>query len=211
MKQLKSSNMATFEKAQLIVGVSEGGYQNDTQDEGNWYLGKLIGTNWGISAPTLANYLGRTPSEQDMRSLTKADAEAILKSRYWDRNYLGLIKNQSLATLIYDGCVNQGSSTMRLLVEKALSSLKKPLIFYQVFTLEGIALMNKLSQKELFNAIKTARSNRYKSSPKKKYIKGWLARLDRIDFEEDSFTGFKQSAIPLILLFFGLSFLFLGL
>jgi lysozyme family protein len=202
--------MATFEKSQKIVGISEGGYQNDPVDDGNWYMGLLIGTNWGISAPTLAGYLGRTPSVQDMKSLSRSTAESILKRNYWTANNFDKLSNQSVATMLYDGAVNHGISGMRLLAEKALSSLKKPLIYHKVFSLEGIELMNKLNQKELFYALKTARANRYKSSPKKTFINGWLNRLERIKYVEQKGSSVNHWALSALVLV-GIGLLFIGL
>lgn len=201
--------MATFEKSQKIVGLNEGGFQNDPEDDGNWYMGSLIGTNWGISAPTLAGFLGRTPTVAEMKNLSRATAELILKRNYWEKNHFDKLKNQSVATMLYDGTVNHGVGGMRILAEKALSKLKRPLIYYKVFTLEGIELMNKLNQKELFDALKEARANRYKASPKKKYINGWLKRLERIQYipESGSSNLFLYSALLLV----GLGLFFIGL
>ena len=197
--------MATFEKSQKIVGINEGGYQNDPQDDGNWYMGLLIGTNLGIAAPTLADYLGRTPAVHEMKNLSRSTAELILKHNFWTKNNFDLLKNQSVATMLYDGAVNHGVSGMRLLAEKALTRLKRKLIYYKVFTTEGIALMNKQNQKELFYALKTARANRYKASPKKKYIAGWLNRLERINYLDQS------SASPNYLVFTALFLVGIGL
>lgn len=106
--------MASFRKAQKIVGLIEGGYQDDPRDTGNYYQGKLIGTNWGISAPTLASYLGRTPTKSEMINLSRSTAEQILKVNYWFKNHFDRLKNQSLATLIYDGTVNHGAAATAL-------------------------------------------------------------------------------------------------
>lgn len=189
--------MAEFEKAQALVGVSEGGYQNDPRDSGNFYQGQLIGTNWGISAPTLATFLGHIPTVADMKNLTKKTAEKILKNRYWTKHNLGKIKNQSVANLLYDGIVNHGSNGMRMLASKALSKMGRPLKYYSIFTNEGIKLMNGLNPKRLFFALKKARADKYRTLGKSKphYLKGWLNRLDRIKY----FGGHSLSAIwPII-------------
>ncbi|MNJ85719.1 hypothetical protein D3C87_31980 [compost metagenome] len=198
--------MASFEKSQKIVGLSEGGYQNDPEDDGNWYLGQLIGTNYGIAAPTFAGFLGRTPTVAEMKNLSRATAELILKRNFWDKNNFGKLHNQSVATMLYDGAVNHGVNGMRILAEKALSRLKHPLVYYKVFTTEGIELMNKLNQKDLFYALKEVRANRYKASPKKKYINGWLNRLERIKYstETDSPGGNYLTYSVILLVGFGL-------
>jgi lysozyme family protein len=64
---------------------SEGGYQNNKNDTGNYYKGQLIGTNFGVSAPILATYLGRTPTVKDMKNLTREDARKIAKINYYDK------------------------------------------------------------------------------------------------------------------------------
>ena len=202
--------MANFEKSQAIVGLIEGGYQNDPDDDGNWYMGQLIGTNWGIAAPTLAGFLGRTPTVAEMKNLSRATAELILKRNFWDKSNFGKLNNQSVATMLYDGSVNHGVSGMRVLAEKALSRLKHPLVYYKVFTTEGIELMNKLNQKDLFYALKEVRANRYKASPKKKYINGWLNRLERIKYSAESSSN-NNMLMYTALLIVGIGLLFIGL
>lgn len=202
--------MASFEKSQKIVGLSEGGYQNDPEDDGNWYFGQLIGTNFGIAAPTFAGFLGRTPTVAEMKNLSRATAELILKRNFWDKNNFGKLHNQSVATMLYDGAVNHGVNGMRILAEKALSRLKHPLVYYKVFTTEGIELMNKLNQKDLFYALKEVRANRYKASPKKKYINGWLNRLERIKYSPESDSGTNYLTYSVILLV-GFGLLLFGL
>ena len=79
--------MAKFIKAHEFVERAEGGYTDNPNDNGNWTGGKkgsgdLIGTNFGISAPVLKAYLGRTPSVADMKNLKKSTAEKIYKKNY---------------------------------------------------------------------------------------------------------------------------------
>lgn len=174
--------MAEFKQAQQIVGINEGGYQNDPRDDGNYYKGKLIGTNWGISAPTLAQYLGKVPSVADMKNLSRKTAEEILRIHYWLANHLDRLSNQSVANLIYDGVVNQGVGGTRVLIEKAVRTIGGSLIYYKVFTYEGIKYLNRLNQKRLFDSVKNVRANKYKSSKKTYFIKSWLSRLDRFKY-----------------------------
>lgn len=178
--------MANFEKAQQIVGINEGGYQSDPRDSGNYYMGNLIGTNWGISAPTLAGYLGRIPSKADMQNLSRETAEKILKANYWLRNHFDKLQNQSVATLLYDGAVNHGTNGMRFLMEKALRLMNYSMSYYEVFTLKGIQALNRQNQKNLFYAIKQVRTQKYKQSTKKEFISGWLKRLERINYYPDN-------------------------
>jgi lysozyme family protein len=196
--------MASFEKSQKIVGINEGGYQKDPNDSGNWYKGVLLGTNWGIAAPTLARFLGRTPTIYEMKNLSRATAELILKRNFWEKNNFDKLHNQSVATMLYDGAVNHGIGGMRLLAAKALKRLKHPLVDNAVFTGQGIDIMNKLNQKDLFYAIKEVRAERYKASSQKKYLRGWLNRLERIKYVPESDSSNAFLGVLLFLLGIGL-------
>ena len=71
---------------ELIDSVfdAEGGYSTDRDDTGNYYRGQFVGTNHGISAPVLAEHLGRTPTVEDMRGLTQDTAREIAATQYYD-------------------------------------------------------------------------------------------------------------------------------
>lgn len=200
--------MANFEKAQRIVGISEGGYQCNPRDEGNYYNGNLIGTNWGISAPTLASFLGHTPTKLEMQLLRRDQAEAILKINYWLRNCFDKLTNQSVATLIYDGAVNHGTNGMRFLMQKALRTLQMEADYHTIFSAKSIQLLNRLNQKKLFYAILAARQEKYKASSEPWELNGHLNRLKRIHYYPDnSFSGIWPYTALLIL---GIGVLFIA-
>jgi lysozyme family protein len=67
----------------VIIGKHEQGYQAMKEDKGNYVDGKLIGTKFGISAPVLKRYLGRTPTVQDMKNLKLESALDILENQYY--------------------------------------------------------------------------------------------------------------------------------
>ena len=85
-KHLKAKVKAPT-KEELIDSVfkAEGGYSTDKNDKGNYYKGQFVGTNHGISAPILAQSLGRTPTVADMKALTKEKAKKIAGQHYYDR------------------------------------------------------------------------------------------------------------------------------
>lgn len=105
--------MASFNTAQDLTAKNEGGYTNNPDDNGNWTggkkgIGSLVGTNWGISAPVLKEYLHREIEERDMRGLTHDVARKIYKKNYWDLIKGDEINSQALANSIYDSAVNLG-------------------------------------------------------------------------------------------------------
>lgn len=175
--------MANFDKAHKYIVEEEGGYQDLANDTGNYSDGLLIGTNYGISADTLKSYLKRTPSRQDMESLSFDDAVLIYIQMYWNKILGDEIKNQSVALLIYDGSVNQGRGAMRSVVGNAMRNLNSNISDGFVFTTSGIKQLNSLNQKKLFEEIYNGRKKRYENG-QLEFRTGHLKRLNGIVFIE---------------------------
>ena len=119
-----------------------------------------------------------------MINLKYETALKIYKKKYWDPQNLQTFSNQSVANLIYDGCVNQGINGMRSILKK---SLKENGIEVKdnenVFSKDIILKVNLLDQEKLFNSIKKHRENKYKNSITfKNHGRGWLNRLNNIEF-----------------------------
>ena len=104
--------LETFERVEPLLFAHEGGYSGDRHDSGNWSSGKagvgqLIGTKYGIAAPTLiANRRGKVTAE-DMKNLTREEAVRIYKAQYWDT-----VRGDDLPAgvdyCVYDYSVNSG-------------------------------------------------------------------------------------------------------
>lgn len=188
-KEKEIYNKASFIEAQKLIKLAEAGYSSDRHDKGNWIISngekKFIGTNHGISAPILKKYLGRTLTKQDMINLSYQTALKIFKNNYWTPLKLDLFKNQSIANIIYDGCVNQGIGAMRSIVKNAAEENGiKIEANDNVFSDKIINELNNLDQKKLFNSIKKNRKIKYENSKTFKiHGKGWLKRLDSISYD----------------------------
>lgn len=186
------SSKASFEKAQDIVKQVEGGYSSDKGDTGNWIKvpgGKrFVGTNHGISAPILAEYLGRLPKKEDMINLSYKTALKIYKKNYWDSQNLSEFTDQSIANILYDGCVNQGKTGMESVLRNALNENGVEIgESDNPFNIQWIKKSNKLNQKVLFESIKKFREERYKEAATfKRHGDGWLSRLNSFEYEENN-------------------------
>jgi lysozyme family protein len=118
---------ADFTKASVVIDRMEGGYSTVKNDKGN-YLNEadynarrnFIGTNWGISAPTLASWRGRAVTQSEMKALTYDEALKIYKKWYWDEIGGDKILNDSVAFILYDSAVNQGVGGMRKVYKSAV-------------------------------------------------------------------------------------------
>lgn len=193
----KNTNGASFEESQKLVKVAEAGYSDDKGDNGN-YIDvpggrRFIGTNHGISAPILANYykeqgVDRLITKQDMMRLKYGTALKIYKNEYWNKQQLGILTNQNVANIVYDGCVNQGVDAMRSIMRKSLEEngleIKDTDI---IFSKEILSKANELNQEELFSSIKKFREERYRESETfNRHGEGWLNRLNDISYNIDN-------------------------
>lgn len=172
--------MSLFNLAYPTVLKLEGGYQNSSNDRGNFNSkGVLIGTNHGISAPTLEKYLGRTPTVLDMKNLTKSVALNIYRKYYWDSYSLSFIDNQKLATHIFDLFVNHSYKGAVQIIQKAIVNLKPNSISdFGYFGKITIRLLNELNFDLITNEIIKERKIYYQSLNNSTFINGWLARAE---------------------------------
>ena len=189
-KVFTKKDKASFEVAQGLVKTVEAGYSDDRGDTGNWITipghgQRFVGTNHGISAPILHEYLGRYPKKEDMMNLSYETALKIYKSKYWNEQNLSEFSNQSVANIIYDGCVNQGQSAMTEIVRDAYIINGIDIGDNSPFAKSSISKINKINQQKLFDTVKELRESRYRESATwDRHGDGWLNRLNGIEFNQ---------------------------
>jgi len=189
--------MASFEIASKKLHQAEGGYSKDTTDSGNYLTESdfkaktnFIGTNWGISAPILAEVRGKKITQDDMKSLSYEEALQIYKKKYWDKRINGdLILNQSMAMLLYDGMVLQDWGTMvkpnralkyayymatdgEQLTAESVNNLKNPQEIFIKIQKERIALLN----------------------PKNPHYENWVKRINGYSYKPNTESTKSDSA-----------------
>ena len=182
---------SSFELAQSAVKEVEAGYSDDRNDTGNWvevpgYGMRFVGTNHGISAPILQKHLGKIPKREDMENLTYKTALQIYKKDYWNAQNLSLLCDQSVANIIYDGCVNQGIDGMSQVIRDAAKEQGVNLTG-SVYAKSNLRRLNSLDQKQLFISIKKFRESRYKQAATwNRHGEGWLNRLSGIEYQTNN-------------------------
>lgn len=105
----------------------EGRYSDDPSDPGNWSGGEvgsgvLIGSCWGISAPTLISWsdvYALPVTAEVMRNLPLETALAIYTDKYWDKMRCEDIP-PGLDLAVFDFGVNAGPHESGLLLQEAL-------------------------------------------------------------------------------------------
>ena len=115
---------SSFDSCCAFTKTEEGGYSGLPQDAGNWTSGRvgsgvLIGSNMGVSAPTLADWIGRefalTPAY--MKALPTQTYTAIVRAKYWRLMNIGALP-AGLDLSVMDHGWNRGASTSVRLVQR---------------------------------------------------------------------------------------------
>ena len=105
-------SLGTFEKCVRLVLQSEGGYVNLKSDPGG-------ATNFGITRATLAAWRKRPVTVDEVKRLTRAEAERIYRAQYWDT-----IRGDELPPgvdyAVFDISVNSGPGRAAKFLQQAL-------------------------------------------------------------------------------------------
>ena len=187
--------MASFYTYLPLLQQVEGGYTDHPNDNGNWTGGKkgvgnLVGTNYGISAPVYARWIGRVPTKTEMKNITKTEAKDIFKAWYWNEVGASQIKHQSVANIIVDHAVNAGVGSASRLTQRVLNNE-----FGFRLAVDGkigpltLRAINSVDSKRLHDAIKGARLQFYKDINQPTFIKGWTNRLKKFVFDNKGSIG----------------------
>ena len=175
-KDVKINNNDFQSKLLPSVFKAEGGYSDDPTDTGNFIGGDtssaLVGTNHGISADVLSEYLKRPATAEDMKSLTKDKAKEIYeKVFYTDINIDKLPKD--VQEIVFHGVVNSKKHAIKV-VQKLLGLKEDGVVGPK--TIE--AMKNADFTKEEF---KDALLDKYKTFKTwDKHGEGWTNRFEEL-------------------------------
>lgn len=101
---------------------SEGGFQDDAEDTGNYRPdGTLVGTNRGITPNALASYRGVDPNSitvADMKGVTEEEARNIYRKDYFERPKIDQLPSE-LQETVFDMYINAGGNAIKILQRKA--------------------------------------------------------------------------------------------
>ena len=177
----------------------EGGFVNDPADSGG-------ATNKGVTLATYKKWCKihnlQPPTVNDLKAISDETVMAILKEFYWDKMRADEIKNQSIANL----CVNTlwGSGTGYIRTIQAVLKVKQDGI---VGPITLAKLNNWRPQEDIFNRLwnrrkkffidivdnsvaayekkigRKATERELMKYTKKRFLKGWLNRLNDFKFE----------------------------
>lgn len=158
----------TFLKVMPWVFEEEGGYVDHPKDPGG-------ATNLGITHRTLSAWRGRPVTKQDVKNLTRQEAQNIYKSEYWDQ-VRGDRLPAGLDYSLFDYGINSGPSRSARELQTIVGVTPDGIIGSQ--TIEAI---KKFDLKTLINKFAAARIAFLRRNKNwKTFGKGWTIRVERV-------------------------------
>ena len=160
------------------IMVSEGGFQQDPDDSGNYVNGKLIGTNRGVTPAALAKFRGIDASDvtvEMIKDVTDAEARDIFKQDYYYGPKIDQLP-ENIQDTVFDMYINSGANAIKIL-QRMVGADDDGVIGPQ--TLAAVADANITR-----DAYADARIEYYKrisqpGSKNAKYRQGWINRANK--------------------------------
>jgi lysozyme family protein len=170
---------------ELVEGLigREGGYVNDPKDPGGetiWGMTRVVARENGFTGP--------------MRSMTREQAKAIYRAKYWAKPGLYLVAplSRALADELLDTGVNMGTGTAGMFLQRTLNALNREGRDYPDLRVDGaigpgsagalkayLAKRGKRGEQVLLKALNCLQGARYIElaegrEKSEEYVYGWL-------------------------------------
>lgn len=170
--------MANFDLSIGIVLKHEGSFVNHPSDPGG-------ATNKGITFNLFRNYadtLGMVKSIESLKTLTEDQAKVIYREEFWNAMRGDDWKDQQLANIVFDGFVNIGRRSIRMIQIEAGVPVDG------FIGINSLQVINNANAKLLFQGYKDARIVFYKDLVERKpnqkvFLKGWLNRINSFTYQ----------------------------
>lgn len=164
--------MASFDKYAPRLKKWEG---NKYVDDPNDYGGA---TNSGVTLSTFRDVFGQDKTKEDLKNMTDEQWRAVMKG-IWDKCGGDSIKNQSVAEIYVDWCINSGVSKIKM-VQQMVGTPADGIVGPKT-----IRAINAANQEALHRSIKIRRAQRFidqinANGRQMAFFNGWFNRL--IDF-----------------------------
>lgn len=152
----------------------EGGFVNNPKDKGG-------ATNCGVTLATFRSYYGIKRTTADLKAMTQEQWVHIMKTGYWDKVKADQVRNQSIAEIAADWCVNSGVNGIKNM--QAALGLKADGIVGP----KTLAVLNSPNEQTIFSRIKQGRLDYYnrivlKDPTQRIFLNGWRNRTNSFDY-----------------------------
>lgn len=166
--------MANAEMMVPFIRKWEGGYVNDPDDSGGCTMA-------GITIGTYRKYYGSKKTCRDLKFITQKEWLHIFKKGYWDKMKADQIENQSVAQLCVDMCWGSGPITSIKKIQSAIGVTADGIVGPK--TLAALNSCPETIFNILWNMRKEWLEKIAQKGNNKKFLKGWMNRLNDIKFQ----------------------------
>ena len=163
-------------KAEILarwVVTWEGGFVNDPHDRGG-------ATNRGVTIGTFRQVFGKDKTVADLKAMTDEQWMTIFRKYYWDKWKADTINSQSIANLLVDWLWASGSYGVKI-PQRVLGVSIDGIVGTKTIA----AINGYKNEKELFTKLWKEREaffTRIAVGSQKKFLRGWLNRLNGIKY-----------------------------
>lgn len=166
-----STGKETF--ADYFAACKKRGFTDDPDDSGG-------ATMCGVTLATYRAHYGKDKTAADLKAITAQQWKDILYKDYWQRWRADEIDSAAVACMLVDWLWHSGKFGIR--IPQYMLGVKVD----GVVGAKTIAAVNLQDARTLFEDLKEERKNflsRIAAGGKKKFLKGWLNRVDDLNFE----------------------------
>lgn len=161
--------MANFDKYAPGLSSWEGGFGLNKNDAGGW-------TNRGVTLDTFRQYINPDATPEDLKRMTEGQWRSIMKGKFWDACNADMIKDQSVAEIFVDWCINSGLGMIKK-VQGIIGTKTDGIVGPKT-----LAAINQWNAKRLHFSIKQARLEyfgaiTYNRSQNLEFYDGWINRV----------------------------------
>ena len=158
----------------------EGGFVSDPDDRGG-------ATNRGVTIATYRHTFGSDKTVDDLKRISDEEWGVVYQSLYWRQMRADGMADQSIANLMVDFAWTSGVARASRYLQKAVGAKQDGIIGAK--TLKAV---NGSDAKALFKTLHGLREAYIRSIAKgsqRKYLRGWLRRLDAIQYGSLHYDG----------------------
>lgn len=142
-------------------------------------------TKMGVTIGTYRQFFGQDKTAEDLKNMSMREWKYIFYYGFWNPIKADQIENQPLATLIMDCCWMSGRVTAIKKIQRCLGGL----VVDGIVGKNTLRVLNEFPEDSFYKIYQMRKDWFYaivaKDPVQKKFLKGWLNRLNSINYERN--------------------------
>lgn len=167
--------MAKSDILKPFILAWEGGYVDDPCDKGG-------ATNKGVTLATYRSVMGTGKTKEDLRHITDEEWDTVFRSLFWDVCMGDAIDDQSVANLLVDFAWHSGVARAVKAVQSVVGAKQDGIMGRK--TLHAVNASDARALFKTLHAKRVAFLTDIAKGTQRKFLKGWLRRVNAIQYGE---------------------------